>query len=116
VDGGCKGGSKKRGENGRGKRGRLTEVVGSVETANFGGAFDAGSGGAGRVSCCRRDMGQRDAYIRPRLILPAMVNFSRCGMLSGMTMIQGKMAKKKSTRMVETVRGQSASSARSRAG
>jgi hypothetical protein len=34
-----------------------------------------------------------------------MVYFSRCGMLRGQTMIQGKMAKKKSTKMVETVWG-----------
>lgn len=46
--------------------------------------------------------GDRNAYINPRLILPAMVNFSRCCIWRGQTMIQGKVAKKKSTRIVET--------------
>lgn len=93
-----------------GIRGWLTEVVGCVEAFDFGGAFDAGGGGAARVVRYGWWVGSwaRCAYINPRLILPAMVYFSRCGMLSGHTMIQGKMAKKKSTKMVETVQARSA--------
>jgi hypothetical protein len=80
-----------------------TEVVGGVEPFDFGGAFDAGGSGAGmQVSWRVCERGEGFAHIRPRLILPAMVYFSRWGICRGQTIIQGKMAKKKSTRIVET--------------
>lgn len=40
------------------------------------------------------------AAMRPSDMEPAMVYFSRFGICKSQTMIQGKMAKKKSTRMV----------------
>ena len=43
-------------------------------------------------------------YISPRDMEPAIVYFSRLGMCKSQTMIQGKMAKKKSTRIVDTQR------------